>query len=859
MFNRLILILLMVCAFSVPASATTMSIAGSTLPNYTYGGSTAKLRIWASEGFFDSDGGMHFGGQAGNLTNVFMEINCTVTGTTLMIPGFTLPSTVDSPDRPNVRYTAIIYDSKGVHRDTFFSLNNYRIPISMGTGTNLTWLQIRTFNNTQPRPPNDTYPTTQQMTTAINAAQPCPNAATTIAGCSKLSITPISSSNPIAVGDNDPRLPATSNVIYASAYGLTTCGLGTDNTTPLQNATNALTSGATLVLPSRCEIRIASTWLFNGPLRNITVRTETSGRYGDINNGDTKIVWFGADGGTVIDLHRVRDSNFTGFSVWGRSSYSATAGADTVMLLEQIGAGSGISSNNIFREMYFIANNGRATVDMIHIGDATQQNNEFHKFYNCFFLGNPSYTYGVPSTGTLITLAHANVKRIVFTDCEWQYAAVGIHNIQGSFVSTGMGGGAVDVAYQIDNWTDPITINGDNFEGTRQLMVSVNGNSGAAPIKIINGRYNDIQGGTSAATSFIDFNLGAPLLKVEDNYFANAGSTRLLNVVRGGANGPKLVWHYNNVAGTTRDSILANMVGFTNGIDYCDVQGCYRQSAGAVNGYGFDDSGNTSQQGLTAIGTGAAATNGYGYASGPINTLMLGQGAVKISQIGVVPAPTITITGSPTSSTNHLVFVIARNAQGEVSTKNWYGDTYLAVDPASFNGSNFATVSWTAVPDAADYQIYETQFSPYDAFYSRLIATVAAPTVTYTWNTAPANPFVATGTVTGINQSTLTTITGLQTLVTATATTYTAKRSDTVITCNAAGGAYSITLLPASTGGLAGHVYTVKKIDSSGNLCTVGGGGSNIDGAATYTGLSAQWKFLNVVSNGSIWIITGSN
>lgn len=54
------------------------------------------------------------------------------------------------------------------------------------------------------------------------------------------------------------------------------------------------------------------------------------------------------------------------------------------------------------------------------------------------------------------------------------------------------------------------------------------------------------------------------------------------------------------------------------------------------------------------------------------------------------------------------------------------------------------------------------------------------------------------------------------------------------------------------------RVYSIKKTDSSANAVTVTPDGSEtIDGAASYA-LSAQWKSLTIVSDGTQWLILGA-
>lgn len=80
---------------------------------------------------------------------------------------------------------------------------------------------------------------------------------------------------------------------------------------------------------------------------------------------------------------------------------------------------------------------------------------------------------------------------------------------------------------------------------------------------------------------------------------------------------------------------------------------------------------------------------------------------------------------------------------------------------------------------------------------------------------------------------------------------YTAASNDNVILVDASGGAVTISL-PASSG-VSGRVYTVKKMDASGNNVVVDpNGGETIDGAGTNT-LSSQYQSVTTICNGSAW------
>lgn len=82
---------------------------------------------------------------------------------------------------------------------------------------------------------------------------------------------------------------------------------------------------------------------------------------------------------------------------------------------------------------------------------------------------------------------------------------------------------------------------------------------------------------------------------------------------------------------------------------------------------------------------------------------------------------------------------------------------------------------------------------------------------------------------------------------------YTLTASDHTVTCNASSAAFIITL-PTSVG-ITGRVYIIKKTDSSANVVTVDGNGSEtIDGALTQA-LGNQWESITVQSDGTNWVV----
>lgn len=90
----------------------------------------------------------------------------------------------------------------------------------------------------------------------------------------------------------------------------------------------------------------------------------------------------------------------------------------------------------------------------------------------------------------------------------------------------------------------------------------------------------------------------------------------------------------------------------------------------------------------------------------------------------------------------------------------------------------------------------------------------------------------------------------LRSLVTKTAA-YTITNSDDIVLCNAAGGAFTVTL-PSATGN-TGRQFVVKRLNSGSNTVAVAAvGGQTIDGASSVS-LSVQYQIITVVCDGSNW------
>lgn len=113
---------------------------------------------------------------------------------------------------------------------------------------------------------------------------------------------------------------------------------------------------------------------------------------------------------------------------------------------------------------------------------------------------------------------------------------------------------------------------------------------------------------------------------------------------------------------------------------------------------------------------------------------------------------------------------------------------------------------------------------------------------------APTNGLIVSG---------RTRLTGLEAEIITRTSDYTVTETDHTILVDASSGNVTITLRTAVG---SKQLYNIKRIDNSGNTVTVTTTSSQtIDGATTYTGLSAQYKYVQVQANGTAYFIISNN
>lgn len=144
---------------------TQITIATFDRDNWQIGGASATLRIYADVQFRTSDDDIIERGDPRGGGNWYKEVACTIAGTTLTVPEFTIDSTTDSSNR-NSTYTGVLFDSNGRRRDTLFGA--YRIPHNLGS--TVQWSAIYDYNAMVRSLLQYAYPNIDQVQTIVDSA-----------------------------------------------------------------------------------------------------------------------------------------------------------------------------------------------------------------------------------------------------------------------------------------------------------------------------------------------------------------------------------------------------------------------------------------------------------------------------------------------------------------------------------------------------------------------------------------------------------------------------------------------------------------------------------------------------------------
>jgi hypothetical protein len=589
-----------------------------------------------------------------------------------------------------------------------FIFQNWDINSSLGDVA--TWDQLDAFNS---RPIKINYGPTNALDRAavldlLRSVAYAPATANSL-GLGRASVPPLDPLIPIFVSDNDSRIPVYPTGVYADGI--------TDDTAALQAAINNLQSGQDLILPG--PVKYTSALVFRGK-RNISFGSRIPVPYGDAGQDVPSLIYAGPAGGTLFKLSSVRDSVFRGFGLYGQNL------ADIGLQIVQNEGDTGISSYNTFEHMIFSAGGPRATWQGVVIGDASSQNCEFMRFDHCSFIGDPGYVAGA-GVGKHVNIVHANVKGIVFEDCQWQYAAIGILNNQGSFSVVRAKGGAMDEFVRLNNWTDTITLDNCDFEATRKLINSVSV-TGTGPILVRSSRFDDIP---ASGVIFIDFhNDTAVQLTVEDNHFFGHNAMAIAGLIAGGGAQSQIDFKSNTAPGMTVESILAQLNTFGSGEMLHAGRRARFKSASNSPGPAYELASTTSTVGYsrTAFQLPGDVQDVGSYRLVPGNdpdALLFGDGEIQVHGPGRPKVPTFSASGDQSGAVNHSYAVLAKDAAGNKTMVSYATDNSYHKVPIS--PSSPITLSCVAVPGAAAYDFLE-----YGGGQYRLLGSSATPTLTAT-------------------------------------------------------------------------------------------------------------------------------
>lgn len=181
----------------------------------------------------------------------------TITALRPSLPSITLPATSAGLDNQTSRWTVTLHR---VGRKEIVStvLADFPLPISFEPST--TWAQIKIHKNgKQPLRDTSTYTKTETDYQINLKAGTLNDASELIKGRTKLSVAPASASDPIAVGDNDPRITNAGGVFNVKSYGAVCDRVGTTGTNDraaVQAAIDAAEAvgGGTVLIPGQCLV-----------------------------------------------------------------------------------------------------------------------------------------------------------------------------------------------------------------------------------------------------------------------------------------------------------------------------------------------------------------------------------------------------------------------------------------------------------------------------------------------------------------------------------------------------------------------------------------------------------------------------
>ena len=174
-------------------------------PPIQVAGDDIELRVWYTQNFVAGDGVTPVEGGTGQ-NGFYYSITCTKNGSDqVVIPAFTIQATTES--NPTANFFGQLWVNGAPGQVIFGGASGWQLPTLFGATIN--YGQLALYNRVKRLLyPPATYPTFQQVIELINLyAGPQNYAGLNILGSTELSVAPVLASKPIAVGDNDTRVP----------------------------------------------------------------------------------------------------------------------------------------------------------------------------------------------------------------------------------------------------------------------------------------------------------------------------------------------------------------------------------------------------------------------------------------------------------------------------------------------------------------------------------------------------------------------------------------------------------------------------------------------------------------------------
>lgn len=223
--------------------------------DWPYGGTSAKMRVYATESFWTTDDQQVAAGIPQTTNTPCFVIDCTVTDRVLSIPAIDqLPYTFPNPTNPNVKYIAQMFDESDTYQYTFMVF-----PLPDWFGDTPTWAQIALgATEGQIGWPSPNYWDAQTIQAAIAAAvvgADAPKMTTTVFGIGKVYPAAANSADPIVAGINTPVLLGNEGARAVGEFASFAAAVAAISTTPTtllipdeQSVTSSVTVPSTLNL-----------------------------------------------------------------------------------------------------------------------------------------------------------------------------------------------------------------------------------------------------------------------------------------------------------------------------------------------------------------------------------------------------------------------------------------------------------------------------------------------------------------------------------------------------------------------------------------------------------------------------------